>query len=62
MMIGKEADGAHQLCYDSIFKCDIDIRKDMYENIVLSGGTTVFNGIDARLEKEITALAPAAVK
>jgi len=62
MLIGKEADGIHQLAYDSIFKCDIDIRKDLYQNIVLSGGTTMFTGIDTRLQKEITALAPAAVK
>lgn len=29
-------------------KCDVDIRKDLYGNIVLSGGTTMFEGIDAR--------------
>merc|ERR1712185_466813 len=38
------------------------IRKDLYGNIVLSGGTTMFEGIDARMEKEITALAPASMK
>jgi actin len=60
--IGKEQDGIHKLTYDSIQKCDIDIRKDLYTNVVLSGGTTMFNGIDKRLEKELTALAPASVK
>jgi len=60
--IGKENDGIHQLTYKSINKCDIDIRKDLYQNIVLSGGSTMFPGIDARLKKEIQALAPAAVK
>jgi len=60
--IGKENDGIHQLTYNSILKCDIDIRKDLYQNIVLSGGSTMFPGIDARLKKEIQALAPAAVK
>jgi len=60
--IGKENDGIHQLTYSSILKCDIDIRKDLYQNIVLSGGSTMFPGIDARLKKEIQALAPAAVK
>jgi len=39
-------------------KCDVDIRKDLYGNTVLSGGTTMFDGIDARMQKEITALAP----
>merc|ERR1712117_811314 len=61
-LIGKEQEGIHQLTYDSIQKCDIDIRKDLYQNIVLSGGTTMFDKIDKRLEKEITALAPASVK
>jgi len=60
--IGKENDGIHQLTYKSILKCDIDIRKDLYQNIVLSGGSTMFPGIDTRLKKEIQALAPAAVK
>jgi actin len=61
-LIGKENDGIHQLTYQSILKCDIDIRKDLYQNIVLSGGSTMFPGIDVRLRKEIQALAPAAVK
>jgi len=61
-MIGMEADGLHKLTYDSILKCDIDIRKDLYSNVVLSGGTTMFSKIDVRLNKELTSLAPAAMK
>jgi len=56
--IGLEQSGIHQATYDSIMKCDVDIRKDLYGNTVLSGGTTMFDGIDARMQKEITALAP----
>jgi len=61
-LIGKEDDGVHQLTYDSIMKCDVDIRKDLYGNIVLSGGTTMFEGIAERMEKEVTALAPSSMK
>jgi len=61
-LIGKESPGIHQLTYDSIQKCDVDIRRDLYTNTVLSGGSTMFPNIDKRLNKEITALAPAAVK
>jgi len=61
-LIGKESDGIHKLTYDSIQKCDVDIRRDLYTNTVLSGGSTMFNGIDLRLNKEMTALAPSAVK
>merc|ERR1719228_544065 len=61
-LIGKESSGIHQLTYDSIQKCDVDIRRDLYTNTVLSGGSTMFPNIDKRLNKEITALAPSAVK
>ena len=46
----------------TIMKCDIDVRKDLYANIVLSGGTTMYEGIADRLNKEITALAPPTMK
>jgi actin len=61
-LIGKESDGIHKLAYESIMKCDVDIRRDLYTNSVLSGGTTMFPGIDVRLTKELTALAPASIK
>jgi len=57
-LIGNESKGVHQLVYDSIMKCDIDIRKDLYKNIVMSGGTTMFDGIADRLTKEVKAIAP----
>merc|ERR1719232_166354 len=61
-MIGKESEGIHKLTYDSIQKCDIDIRRDLFENTVLSGGSTMFPGIDHRLTKEMKHLAPASIK
>jgi len=60
--IGLEAEGIHTTTYKSIMKCDIDVRKDLYQNIVLSGGTTMYEGLADRLSKEVTALAPAAMK
>jgi len=61
-VLGMESAGIHETTYNSIMKCDVDIRKDLYGNIVLSGGTTMFEGIDKRMEKEITNLAPASMK
>lgn len=61
-MIGMEAAGIHETTYNSIMKCDVDIRKDLYGNIVLSGGSTMFPGIADRMSKEITALAPSSMK
>jgi len=60
-MIGKEDQGVHVLTYDSIMKCDIDIRKDLYGNVVLSGGSTMFPGIADRMSKEIVAKAPSSM-
>jgi actin beta/gamma 1 len=61
-MIGLEAEGIHKTMFNTIMACDVDIRKDLYANIVLSGGTTMFPGIAERLTKEITALAPPTMK
>jgi len=61
-LIGKEQEGIHKLAYESIMKCDVDIRRDLYTNTVLSGGTTMFPNIDVRLTKEMTSLAPASIK
>merc|ERR1712173_265729 len=61
-LIGLESAGIHKLTYDSIMKCDVDIRRSLYENTVLSGGSTMFPGIDVRLTKEMTSLAPASIR
>jgi len=60
--IGKEASGVHDCTFQTIMKCDVDIRKDLYANIVLSGGTTMYPGIGERMTKELQALAPSTMK
>jgi actin len=59
---GFEFDGILQALFDSIEKCNFDVRKDLYSNIVLSGGTTMFEGFPERIENEITRLAPTRMK
>lgn len=58
MISGRELPGIHQATYTCIMSCDIDVRRDLFKNIVLSGGNTMFPGIAERLTKEIKALAP----
>lgn len=61
--LGKEFDGIHKSCYDNIAKCDnVALRKYLFANIVLSGGTTMFPGFPERMQKEIKALAPDSTK
>merc|ERR1712226_1478768 len=61
-LIGREDSGVHDTMFQTIMKCDVDIRKDLYANIVMSGGSTMYQGIAERLTKEMTALAPATMK
>jgi actin-related protein len=60
--LGRELAGIHEATYNSIMKCDVDIRKDLYGNVVLSGGTTMFPGIADRMQKELVNLAPSTMK
>merc|ERR1719153_421468 len=57
-----ELPDGQEITYNSIMKCDVDIRKDLYANTVMSGGTTMYPGIADRMQKEITALAPSTIK
>ncbi|VDI16133.1 Hypothetical predicted protein, partial [Mytilus galloprovincialis] len=57
-----ESSGLHETTFNSIMKCDVDIRKDLYANTVLSGGSTMYPGIADRMQKEITALVPSTMK
>ncbi|XP_062618211.1 uncharacterized protein LOC134279815 [Saccostrea cucullata] len=56
--LGKEGDGIHKMVHNAIMKCEADIRRDLFANIVLSGGSTMFPGMAERMQKEISALAP----
>merc|ERR1711974_235587 len=58
-LIGREALGIHEMTYKSINICDIDLRRDLYQNILLSGGTTTFPGMAERMQYEISSMAPA---
>ena len=61
-MLGLNIDGAHDTTYKSVQKCDIDLRRDLFGNVVLSGGTTMYPGIGERLHKELAARAPPTMK
>jgi actin-related protein len=60
--LGMEDPGMHELAFNSIMACDVDVRKDLYGNIVMSGGTTMYDGIADRLQKEVAGLAPSTMK
>lgn len=41
-LIGEECEGLHEVLMFSILKSDLDLRKVLFKNIVLSGGSTLF--------------------
>jgi actin-related protein len=53
--VGSEEPGLTELVFRAVQACDCDLRKDLYGNIVLSGGSSLFPGLSERLTKEITA-------
>ena len=61
-MIGLDIPGIHKAIHESIQKSDVDLRRDLYQNITLSGGTTMYEFLQERLNKEITALVHEGVK
>ena len=56
--LGVENAGIHETTYNSIMKCDREIRRELLVNIVMSGGNTMFPGIAERMHQEIVGLAP----
>ncbi|KAG2372866.1 hypothetical protein C9374_013073 [Naegleria lovaniensis] len=50
--------GLHEMIYQCVQQCHVDLRSTLYSNIVLSGGNTMFTGIDTRLRNELNSLVP----
>ncbi|KRX51869.1 Actin, acrosomal process isoform, partial [Trichinella sp. T9] len=52
-LLGLECCGLHETINISIMKCDLDLRSQLYENVILSGGSTMFPGTEHRMTKEL---------
>jgi actin-related protein len=37
------------MIYDSVTKCEMEIRKELYSNIILAGGNTLFSGFNDKV-------------
>lgn len=63
-IIGSEYRGVHDCLVNSIMKCDLDVRRGLFSQIVLSGGSTLFPGFGERLLNEVRkhALSPRETK
>lgn len=56
-ILGKDIASVDKMVYNGINNCDIDVRRTLYENILLSGGSTMFQGMKERLCQDVQALA-----
>lgn len=52
-LLGRELPGIHELVHTTVMKCDMDVRRELLQNVVLSGGTTMFKGLPERLQTEL---------
>jgi actin len=50
--------GVHEYLFNTLFRCDPDLRRELFGNVVLSGGTSLLPGFAARLEKEMLKMRP----
>lgn len=56
-LLGMDVGGIQHLAFKSISSCDMDVRQDLFTNLVLSGGSTCFDGMLARTKKsELTSI------
>jgi actin len=58
-LVASEQNGVHTLIRDSVMNCDEELRKVLFKNIVLSGGTTKITGFPERLYNELRAITSA---
>merc|ERR1712048_1519680 len=61
-VIGLEYRGVQYCVSDSISKADLDLRRELFSSIVLSGGSTMFHGFGDRLVNELHRMTKAKVK
>lgn len=61
-LIDKDIVGIHTFVYSSLMQTDIDVRRDLMANVLLSGGCTMFPGFPDRMRTELEHLLPPTMK
>jgi len=60
-LLGMESGAIQETVFKSVMNCAVDIRRDLFRNVVLCGGTTMLPGFGDRLQKELAALSPSSM-
>eukprot|EP00656_Telonema_subtile_P000534 TRINITY_DN10245_c0_g1_i1.p1 TRINITY_DN10245_c0_g1~~TRINITY_DN10245_c0_g1_i1.p1 ORF type:complete len:408 (-),score=125.39 TRINITY_DN10245_c0_g1_i1:86-1309(-) len=53
-----KAIGLVQMLNESVGKCDPDLRRDLFNNIILTGGGSLFDGLEVRVHNELSETLP----
>lgn len=63
-LLGFSAPGLVGVLFDAIMRCDphVDVRRELYANVVLSGGNTMFPGLAEHVAKDLKAMAPVSME
>ncbi len=59
---GKDFEGIHKYVDEAIRKCELEVRRELYKSVILSGGSTMFPFFETRLKNELRKLAPSATE
>lgn len=59
---GRDQPGIHELIRECVTQCDMDVRKELYQSVLLAGGTTLFQGFQNRLASEVQRFTPEQVR
>ncbi|KAJ6244636.1 actin-5c-related [Anaeramoeba flamelloides] len=59
LVVGKNIENLDDLCYKVIMACDISIRNELANNIIISGGTSNLKDFETNFKKYLVALLPA---
>lgn len=57
-LVGREHGGVPAIASESIRLTDIDLRREIYQNVILAGGSTLSTGFCARFLHELTKTTP----
>lgn len=61
-LLGSDAPGAHEACFEALLRTDGDLRRELAGNIVLAGGSAALAQFNDRFLRDFSALLPTALK
>ena len=58
-MNGLSGSSVQQASWNSVMSEEVELQRELIKNVVVSGGTTLFEGFSSRLYSELSTLVPA---